>query len=195
MLRQFRQSLGKPLLFGTYGAIGCLLAATLLGELFLRLTKLPPTSQTISQDIVLVIDTSSSMEGEKLQEVKTAAQNFVDRFLDKTQQTQPPTSIASGNQASPSRLAVVGFGSDAQVQSSLTTDANALKQAIANLDSSGGTRMDLGLQAAIQALEQNQALLSTTDRPLNILLFTDGKPSPQAPLRVGGCHVRTGCHR
>jgi Ca-activated chloride channel family protein len=69
----------KPLLFGLYGASGCLTAAILLGEPFLALTKLAKTSSVTSQAIVLLIDTSSSMSYGKLTEVKTAASKFMER--------------------------------------------------------------------------------------------------------------------
>ena len=79
IFRNLRQN--KPLLFGLYGAIGCLIAAILLGEPLLALTKLPPSpaTQKAPQAIVLLIDTSGSMSDGKLTEVKSAATNFVQR--------------------------------------------------------------------------------------------------------------------
>jgi hypothetical protein len=52
---QLRQKLSKPLLFGLYGAVGCLGAATLFGEVFLLLTKLPPTVERSPLAILLLI--------------------------------------------------------------------------------------------------------------------------------------------
>jgi Ca-activated chloride channel homolog len=75
---QLRQKLSKPLLFGLYGAVGCLGAATIFGEVFLLLTKLPPTVERSPLAILLLIDTSGSMnENGKLGEVKAAAQACV----------------------------------------------------------------------------------------------------------------------
>ncbi|MFM6911515.1 MAG: VWA domain-containing protein, partial [Dolichospermum sp.] len=68
LLRKLKQN--KPLLFGIYGAIGCLIAALILGEPLLALTKLAPSIQNSSQAIVLLIDASGSMSDGKLTEVK-----------------------------------------------------------------------------------------------------------------------------
>ena len=50
---QLRQKLSKPILFGLYGAMGCLGAATLLGEPLLQLTKISPKVDQSPLAIVL----------------------------------------------------------------------------------------------------------------------------------------------
>lgn len=145
----------KPLLFAIYGAIGCLIAAILLGEPLLNFTKLPPSTQPTSQAIVLLIDTSSSMSDGKLTEVKSAASRFVDR-----------------RNLTQDQLAIVGFGAQVQTVTPLTTDANRIKSAIANLFARGGTPMAQGLDTAV-------AELQSTSLGRNILLFTDGLPNSQ----------------
>jgi Ca-activated chloride channel family protein len=145
----------KPLLFGLYGASGCLTAAILLGEPFLALTKAKPnpTSPVTPQAIVLLIDTSSSMSDGKLTEVKTAASKFIERRdLQKDQ------------------LAVVSFGLEIKTATPLTNDANTLKNAIDTLSENGGTPMAEGINAAIGELQ-------TTALNRNIILFTDGVPN------------------
>ncbi|MEG3955914.1 vWA domain-containing protein [Microcoleus sp. herbarium2] len=150
---QLRQKLSKPILFSLYGAVGCLSAATLLGEAFLALTKLPPTIQRSPQAIVLLIDCSGSMnENNKLQEAKLAAQSFVRR-----------------QNLSQNRIAVVGFGSKVHSATSLTSDITTLEQAISGLADGGSTRMDSGISAAAEELKSNSF-------KRNILLFTDGVP-------------------
>ncbi|MFO5494256.1 MAG: vWA domain-containing protein [Cuspidothrix sp.] len=140
----------KPLLFGLYGASGCLTAAILLGEPFLALTKAKPNSST--QAIVLLVDASSSMSDGKLIEVKTAASKFIERRdLQKDQ------------------LAVVSFGLEIKTATPLTKDANTLKNAIDTLSESGGTPMAEGINAAMGELQ-------TTALDKNIILFTDGIP-------------------
>jgi Ca-activated chloride channel homolog len=68
------------MLFGIYGALGCLLTAILFGEIFLYLTQLPPSIKTAGQSIVLLMDTSSSMQNDnRIAESKTAALDFVKR--------------------------------------------------------------------------------------------------------------------
>ena len=143
----------KPLLFGLYGAIGCLIGAILLGEPLLALTKLPPSAQQASQAIVLLIDVSGSMSDGKLTEVKSAATNFVERRnLDQDQ------------------LAVVSFGLEVKAASPLTGDAKTLKNAIATLSEDGGTSMAEGIDKAVGELQ-------STNLRRNILLFTDGVPN------------------
>ena len=141
----------KPLLFGLYGASGCLTAAILLGEPFLALTKAKPNSS--AQAIVLLVDASSSMSDGKLTEVKTAASKFIERRdLQKDQ------------------LAVVSFGLEIKTATPLTNDANTLKNAIDTLSESGGTPMAEGINAAMGELQ-------TTALDKNIILFTDGVPN------------------
>ncbi|MEC4817050.1 MAG: VWA domain-containing protein [Scytonema sp. PMC 1069.18] len=144
----------KPLLFGIYGAIGCLIVAMFLGEPFLALTKLAPIVQP-SQAIVLLIDTSSSMSDGKLTEVKTAATKFVER-----------------RNLAQEKLAVVSFGLEITTATSLTNDTNTLKNAIATLTEAGGTPMAEGIDTAV-------AELQSTSLRRNILLFTDGLPHSQ----------------
>lgn len=153
--RQLRQAVPKPILFGFYGAVGCLTAATLMGEVFLALTKLPPKIQRSPQAVVLLIDCSGSMDGGKLSEVKSAAQGFVQR-----------------QNLGENRLAVVGFGSDVHVGANLSADKNVLAKAITQLSDGGGTRIDIAIQAAAQELHP-------TSLQRNILLFTDGQPGYQ----------------
>ncbi len=159
---QLRQKLSKPLLFGLYGAVGCFGAATIFGEVFLLLTKLPPTLERSPLAILLLIDTSGSMSGGKLQEVKVAAKAFVQR-----------------QDLSKNRLAVFGFGSNVQAAASLTDNKLTLEQAITQISDGGGTNMDSAIQAATQELQ-------STSLQRNILLFTDGQPgSAGATLSAG----------
>ena len=158
-LRHWRRNLTKPFLFGLYGAIGCLIASLLLGELFLYLTKLPPSVVRKPQAVVLLIDASGSMNGSKLDEVKTAATNFVQRQNINLAQTIK-------NQ---DRIAVIGFGSYASVVTPLTSNLSKIEQAIASIHDGGDTQMDLALETAKKELNK-------TNLSKNILLFTDGMP-------------------
>lgn len=155
MLNPFKRlKNNKPLLFGIYGASGCLTAAILLGEPFLALTegKSNPSAPVTPQAIVLLIDTSGSMSDGKLTEVKTAASRFIERRdLQKDQ------------------LAVVSFGGEIKTATPLTQDANTLKNAVDTLSESGGTPMAEGIDAALGELQ-------TTALNKNIILFTDGVP-------------------
>jgi len=83
----------KVLTFALLGAAGCLLAA-IVGELFLLATHSAP----IPNGICLVLDSSGSMAGEKLSEMKAAARDFVER-----------------RDLSADEIAVVGFDSQVAV--------------------------------------------------------------------------------
>jgi Ca-activated chloride channel family protein len=149
ILRNLRRN--KPLLFGIYGALGCVMAAILLGEPLLDLTKLA-SSAPPSQAIVLLIDTSSSMRDGKLAEVKTAASQFVQRRnLDQDQ------------------VAVVNFGLEVNTVTPLTNNLTTLQNAINSLSEDGSTPMAQGIAQAMTELQ------STNLRP-HIVLFTDGVP-------------------
>ncbi len=141
-----------PRTFALLGAVGALLGG-ILGEF---LVSRPQPQATLSQPaaIALVIDASGSMnEQNKLVEVKRAARDFVLR-----QDLQI------------TRIAVVGFGSEAHLESPLSSDRQALLQAIERIQDGGGTMMAEGLQAGLDALGQAEAVARS------ILLFTDGVP-------------------
>lgn len=152
-LQKIQSKFSKPILFGIYGALGCLIAAVLLGEAFLSFTELPPTVKQTNHAIVLLIDSSSSMRGGKLDEVKSAATDFIRRQdLDRNQ------------------LAVVNFGGSTKTIASLTNNSRQLQNAIASIQDSGGTPMSEGIRLAVSELR------STSLKP-SILLFTDGQPN------------------
>src|SRR5262245_23436025 len=121
LFNRLRQMISKPILFGIYAAIGGLSGA-LLGEILLKATHTSP----ISQDVVLLIDTSGSMSGSKLAEVKAAAWRFVQR-----------QDLYRGS------IAVVGFDSQAYVATGLTSALPTLENAIQSLVARGATRMEL----------------------------------------------------
>ncbi|MFM7438353.1 MAG: vWA domain-containing protein, partial [Snowella sp.] len=154
-----RDKLNKPLLFGIYGGLGCLLAAILLGEIFLDLTKLPPSVKTNNQAIAVLMDTSSSMRDGKLDEAKSAALGFVQR-----------------RDLSKDQLSVVHFGDTINIDAPLTGDRRQLETAISNLSEAGGTPMAEGIEASISVLKN----VSKQDFIPSILLFTDGQPNSPA---------------
>jgi Mg-chelatase subunit ChlD len=130
------------------------------------------------QDLVLVIDTSKSMEGEKLEAVKQAAKNLMSQRLQDTPQTE---TRQLDNQVS-DRFAIVSFGDEATLLTPLTADQPLLNQSLDQLVADGGTRMDLGLDLAIQEFQsQTNIRRQETEAPNNqhILLFSDGEPGGQ----------------
>lgn len=105
-------------------------------------------------DVVLLIDTSDSMAGAKLDQARAAALAFVERLdLPRDQ------------------AAVVGFNSEARLASRLTGDRAALEAAIHGLGHSRGTQIDKALLAGLNEL------LGARHRPGNrpvIVLLSDG---------------------
>jgi Ca-activated chloride channel family protein len=154
--------------FAVLGAIGCL-AGSILGELLLMAIKSGPP--TPSQAVCLLIDCSGSMmDGRKLQEVKSAATQFVTRQVQNN---------------SPNAIAVVGFGTGVHPTANMGADAAQLNIAIQSLYDNGGTQMDAGLSVAADQLTGSSVLKNNASIPCNILLFTDGQPTnPQATLEA-----------
>lgn len=105
-------------------------------------------------DIVLVLDTSSSMAGEKLDAAKAGVWFFLD-----------------GVNLQTARVALVGFDSVAHGYLPLTSDGLRLKVAAAGLVTGRGTRIDLGLAMARDIL----AARAERGRDSAVILLTDGR--------------------
>src|ERR1035441_3924585 len=132
------QKLRKPAMFATIGAIGCLLGA-ILGELLAHTpTQRAVESSAPPTELCLLIDCSGSMGGGKLQEVVRAANSF-----------------ASRQDLSSNPMGVVAFSTTAHQLVGLTTSANELSRALAQLQPEGSTSMDLGLNAAGSLLQHH----------------------------------------
>ena len=119
------------------------------------------TPRQLRADVVLMLDASSSMEGDKLAAAKAAAIRFVDIVLAGAE----PAAL-EGNQ-----VAVVGFNAEAWLAEGLTDEAPRLRAAIEGLAITPGTRIDFGLAAAAEEL------WGPRRRPANtptIVLLTDG---------------------
>lgn len=131
-----------------------------------NLKEMVKTSQPL--DIVLVLDTSGSMSGSKMTNLKNAANSFIDataennRGLEQDQQT---------------RLAIVQFasGADTQQQLNYVTDQNAqqYKNTINLFSANGATYAEEGLQRAQNVLDQN----GRADVQQIVIFFTDGEPN------------------
>ena len=125
-------------------------------------------------DIVLAMDTSSSMAGEKLAAARHAANVFLD-YLD----------LRLGQD----RAAVVGFDGSARLVVALTADRGALSAGLGSLAIAPGTRIDLGLEAAIGELFGARA---RPDVDRAIVLLTDGLPmgGTEAAAEAQGTRAR-----
>jgi Mg-chelatase subunit ChlD len=123
-------------------------------------------------DIVLLVDSSSSMAGLKMEQARTAATSFVG-LLDLRRD----------------QAAVIGFDDQPRLRVGLTGDLAALRGAIAGLSNGSGTRIDRALQAALSEL------IGPRRKPGNqgvIVLMSDGAHNgPANDLRRAAQEARS----
>jgi hypothetical protein len=123
-------------------------------------------------DVVLVIDSSASMAGNKLAAAKAAARTFVS-LLDL------PTD----------RAAVIRFNTDAKAITFLTGNRTLLNDAIDGLNPIPGTRIDLGLREATKVLRAGRGP-GATNLPV-VLLLSDGvQQGPKSDVLTEAALVR-----
>lgn len=115
-------------------------------------TKIRATSS--ERDIVLVLDTSGSMDGTPLDETKKAATNFVDTILEED-----------------ASIGVVNYDNEADVASDFANSKNALDSVINDLGTGGGTDIEAGMRMADDMLSQSSA------KKKFIVLMSDGEPN------------------
>lgn len=123
-------------------------------------------------DVVVLLDTSSSMAGDKIADARAAARDFV-ALLDLRRD----------------QGAVIGFSNTPVLAQGLTQDVAALRAAVDALTLGSGTRIDRALQAAVAEL------LGPRRRPGNqgvIVLLSDGANSgAAADLRRAATEARS----
>jgi Ca-activated chloride channel family protein len=119
-------------------------------------------------DVALVVDTSSSMNGQKLEGAKRAAAAFVGQM-----------DLAPGND----QVAVVRYDAEAEVVCQLTNARAVIEATIRNLTTRSGTHIDKGLRLALGELQGPRRI----ERNLPVMvLLTDGiqTGTPGAELRA-----------
>lgn len=97
-----------------------------------------------------VVDTSGSMGGTPIANVRTALGSFI-KDMDQGQE-----------------MALVTFESEAFIQVPMTTDKAAVQTAVSTLGDGGGTNIDAGIQAGVQVLESGSGIKT-------MMLLTDGQ--------------------
>ena len=100
-------------------------------------------------NVVLVLDTSESVEGETLMHLRSAAGNFL-------------SELSTGD-----RAALLTFSHHLNLRSTLTSEVALLSEALEEIEALGGTAWHDALFAALEMLEV------VRERPV-VLLFTDG---------------------
>ena len=117
---------------------------------------------------VLVVDTSNSMDGNRIRNLRAAAKEFVQSY--------------AGDKENVGRyLAVVDFATDVKVplnwtDVSSTKGKNKAKEAINNLTPRGGTNLDAGIKQAT-SLFLKDAVKQIQKDNRNTVVLTDGTPT------------------
>ncbi len=110
-------------------------------------------------EVALVSDVSGSMD-DSIGDLKSAATGFVD------------------NLSSPDEGAAISFSSDASLDQELTTDYQAIKDAIDAYDAGGGTNMAAGIDTARDELINGTN--ATTGANKVMILLSDGEPNSES---------------
>ena len=111
-------------------------------------------------DIVLVVDTSGSMQGSNLTNTKSAINALVDAFDEK-------------NETVDTKYKLVTFAGSAETKTSDWVNGTKLKKEAGKLSADGGTNYDQGLTKAATAINS-----SSRENAKKIVIFlTDGKPT------------------
>jgi len=134
-------------------------------------------NKAVRADIVLVLDVSGSM-GEnmgsqtKLQALKNAVNTFID-LIDANDTDNAPTAGGRlGNRIAivPYSSSVLTSGDNQERGFNTLNNASTMKRQINNLKADGGTNAHLGMQRALELLQNSTAQIRTA------VLFTDGDP-------------------
>ena len=149
------------------------------GSYNVTLTIKSKTSETApdASAVVLVIDTSGSMEGNRIAEAKRVATNFVNDY---------------GQSGSGRYIAIVEFASKAYklnfgghgiiipevywLDASNANNRNAINEAIANMDAGGGTNLEQGLSVANSLLSYSKVSKIAKSNKF-VIALTDGEPT------------------
>lgn len=113
----------------------------------------PVRTTSDERDIVLVLDTSGSMSGTPIEEVKKASTNFVSTILKED-----------------ASIGVVTYESSATMISDFSVNENHLKNTVSGINSGGGTNIESGL------LKAEEMLRSSNAKKKIIVLMSDGAP-------------------
>lgn len=117
-------------------------------------------------DVILVLDVSSSMTGDKLQKVKEDTNSLLDTFLSNSN----------------NRVGLITFSSSSQIVSNLTNDRELLQDEINQLEVSGETNY---YDALINVDTMLDSYIKEDNRSLMVLFLTDGYPNINTPNQVG----------
>ena len=170
-IRLWNSGLRAYVPYAAVGTVTCIVAI-LVAEIFVQAMQ-PPPVEVDSNDplaIALLIDTSSSMEGEPIAEVQDASIRFLETW-----------------DRSRTHIAVIPFNTYASIVEPvlmMNEPANSLMPELRRLEADGGTAMQLGLQQAQAAFEHMGSSRNA------VMLFTDGMPNRPGPTQRLAAEMR-----
>ena len=122
------------------------------------------------KDVVLVLDRSGSMSGDKLEKVKSDSIELVEYLLSDSH----------------NKVAIVTFDSTSNVLQTFTNDKNTVKEKIQSLTSTGCTNYNAALQNVDVVMN---GYTKEENRDVVTLFLTDGYPNEDTPNQVGTYEV------
>ena len=122
-------------------------------------------SQKEASDIIFVIDTSASMEGDKINQVKVEGTSFINDVLSNSN----------------NRLSIISFNSTATILSDFTNDKEVLINQINSLGVANSTNY---YQAFLKVDELLQSYQQQNDRETVVMFLTDGYPYEGNPNQI-----------
>ncbi len=135
-----------------------------------RITFQVDTKELIKEntntDTILIIDTSGSMVGEKLDKVKSDSIDLINKLL----------------QNNANKVSMIEFNTNATILSDFTNNTSELANKINNLQATGGTSYYHPLVKLDELLKTYQ---KEENRELTVLFLTDGYPGRDSPNEVG----------
>ena len=142
------------------------------------------TSSTVTTttpaDIVLVMDKSSSMKGERDSNAQEAANKLANKLL-----TTENSNLSEDKQV---RMAVVTFSTHVDIEQQFTDNASDINSAVKG-DPKGGTNWEAALKQA------NDLPSSRPNVKKHIIFLSDGNPTYRTSSYDGSCYSRRGWPR
>ena len=124
------------------------------------------TKGTQYKDIIMVLDISGSMNGEKLNRVKSDSIELINSILSNSN----------------NKMALISFDSSSTLLSDLTNDKDTLVNYINNLSSTGCTNY---YRALLNVEEILKNYTKQSNRECIVMFLTDGYPNEDTPNQIG----------
>ena len=119
-----------------------------------------------AKDIIIVLDVSDSMTGEKLEKVKSSSKELITYLLSDTK----------------NRVALISFGSTSNVVSRFSNDKDLLFEKLSNLSVAGATNYNAAILNINQVMK---GYVKEEDKDVVTLFITDGCPNVDTPNQNG----------